>query len=149
MCISLWQSCLLLAVSPCDVAAAAEESRVLCCWHHGKITSPSFNPTGELPLHSALRPRLPWLINTPPSLLTPLYKPPEPQLIFSYTSYEPPSMTWFYFSRGAKSREGKSSISDPPPVYKAAKLYSFWQIEPKKGKCCVLPRIKQKIANLK
>lgn len=50
------------------VTAGAGEPRVLCCWHHGKITSPSFHPTGELSSHSCHKPSLFWLINTPPSV---------------------------------------------------------------------------------
>ena len=51
-----------------DVAAVAGESRMLCCWHHGKITTPSFCPTGELPSHSFHNPSSPSSINTPPSI---------------------------------------------------------------------------------
>lgn len=77
------RSRLLLAVRRSDVTAVAGEPRVLCCWHHGKITSPSSRPGGELPSHSFYKPSLLWLINTPPPLPSSCYKPPDPELILA------------------------------------------------------------------
>lgn len=80
LCVSV-SSSLLLAVSHRDVTAVAGESRILCCWHHGKITSPSFCPTGELPSQSFLKA----LVipadkhsSIAPSLPSSFYKAPDP-----------------------------------------------------------------------
>lgn len=71
VCMCLWAVVTSLISSQskwCTLTAATGESRVLCCWHHGKITSPCFCPRGELSLPSFYKASLLWLINTPPSL---------------------------------------------------------------------------------